>query len=164
MINVLGSRGRSRPSSSLNWPRLTKAGGMTRRRSTLRRSGSWSRSWPALTQETFTSRPRASSLSGSPRSWQHGRSPRCHMMGRPWLQFLVDRRRSPKVHGRQQPTRPMLWPMWRRVPGRWQSAAGHKTSSRPHVRLGGRPDQLRSEQRGGHPGPHLGPSSGPGKG
>ena len=91
VINVLGSRGRSRPSSSLNWPRLTKAGGMTRRRSTLRRSGSWSRSWPALTQETFTSRPRASSLSGSPRSWQHGRSPRCHMMGRPWLQFLVDR-------------------------------------------------------------------------
>ena len=120
-----------RPSSSLNWPRLTKAGGMTRRRSTLRRSVSWSRSWPALTRATFTSRPRASSLSGSPRSWQHGRSPRCRMMGRPWLQFLVDRRRSPKVHGRQQPTRPMLWPMCRRVLGRWQSAAGHKMSSRP---------------------------------
>ena len=68
---------------------------------------------------------------GSPRSWQHGRSPRCHMMGRPWLQFLVDRRRLPKVHGRQQPTRPMLWPMCRRVLRRWQSAAGHKTSSRP---------------------------------
>ena len=120
-----------RPSSSLNWPRLTKAGGMTRRRSTLRRSVSWSRSWPAWTQATFTSRPRASSLSGSPSSWQHGRSPRCRMMGRPWLQFLVDRRRSPKAHGRQQPTRPMLWPMCRRVLGRWQSAAGHKMSSRP---------------------------------
>ena len=164
VINVLGSRGRSRPSSSLNWPQLTKAGGMTRRRSTLRRSGSWSRSWPALTQETFTSRPRASSLSGSPRSWQHGRSPRCRMMGRPWLQFLVDRRRSPKVHGRQQPSRPMLCRCAGEFWGGGNPPPGTRRAPDPHVRLGGRPDQLRSEQRGGHPGPHLGPSSGPGKG
>ena len=40
---------------------------------------------------------------------------------------------------------------------------GTRRAPDPHVRLGGRPDQLRSEQRGGHPGPHLGPSSGPGK-
>ena len=55
-------------------------------------SASGSRSWPVSTRATFTSKPRASSSSGSPRSWQHGRSPRCRMMGRPWLQFLVDRR------------------------------------------------------------------------